>query len=107
MSWKPRGRTGFKMDAVVSCVKSCWESSKTTDFDYTKVIDSFGKSSAYTVVETETGLEFRKKRMIKSGNGDYRPLIRDFVVKRSREIKVAAGMEMWDKRNYFVKIGDN
>lgn len=49
------------MDAVVSCVKSCWESSKTTDFDYTKVIDSFGKSSAYTVVETETGLELRKK----------------------------------------------
>lgn len=41
-----------------------------------KVIDSFGKSSAYRVVETETGLELRKKRMVKSGNGDYRPLMR-------------------------------
>lgn len=92
---KAQGRTGFKTDGRVSCVKSCLESSKlraeSIAFDYTKVIDNFGKSNVSRMAEAETGLERMEKA--KSANGNCTlPYERDLVVKGNGE--------MWGKRNF-------
>lgn len=42
---------------VLLGVMSIQSREETTDFDYKKVTDNFGKSSVPRVVETETGLE--------------------------------------------------
>lgn len=61
-SWKPREEQVLKQCSSQLCqvllgVMSIQSREETTDFDYKKVTDNFGKSSVPRVVETETGLE--------------------------------------------------
>lgn len=40
--------------------------------------------------------------MVQSGNGDYRPLVRDFVVKRNREMRWQLGWRCGAKGIFFL-----